>query len=256
MSAIINGMSLTKVRPYGATFFVFTDYMRGAMRLSALMGMPVIYILTHDSLGVGEDGPTHQPIEHLAIARATPGMLTLRPGDANEVAEAWKVVMRLQEQPALLVLTRQALPTLDRTKYAAASGLTRGAYVLAEKPGATPDVLLLATGSEVSLCVEAYEQLAKEGITARVVSMPSWDLFEKQDQAYRDSVLPPAVKARVSVEMATTFGWDRYVGASGHKIGMHSFGASAPIKALQKHFGFTVENVVAAAKEQIQSSKK
>ena len=256
MGAVINGMAQTKVRAFGATFFVFTDYMRGAMRLSALMGMPVIYILTHDSLGVGEDGPTHQPIEHLAIARATPGMLTLRPGDANEVAEAWKVVMPLQEQPALLVLTRQALPTLDRTKYAAASGLARGAYVLAEKPGAIPDVLLLATGSEVSLCVEAFEQLAKEGIQARVVSMPSWELFEKQDQAYRDSVLPPAVKARVSVEMATVFGWDRYVGASGHKIGMHSFGASAPIKALQKHFGFTVENVVAAAKEQIQSTKK
>ncbi|HTC62841.1 MAG TPA: transketolase [Candidatus Saccharimonadales bacterium] len=256
MGGIINGMAQTKLRAFGSTFFVFTDYMRGAMRLSALMQMPVIYILTHDSLGVGEDGPTHQPIEHLAIARATPGMLTLRPADANEVAEAWKVVMPLQHQPALLVLTRQALPTFDRTKYAPASGLARGAYVLAEKPGATPDVLLLATGSEVSLCVEAYEQLAKEGIQARVVSMPSWDLFEKQDQAYRDSVLPPAVKARVSVEMATVFGWDRYVGASGDKIGMHSFGASAPIKPLQKHFGFTVENVVAAAKEQIQSSKK
>ena len=256
MGGVINGMAQIKVRAFGATFFVFTDYMRGAMRLSALMGMPVIYILTHDSLGVGEDGPTHQPIEHLAIARATPNMLTLRPADANEVAEAWKVAMQLKEQPALLVLTRQALPTFDRTKYAAASGLARGAYVLAEKPGVNPDVLLLATGSEVSLCVEAFEQLAKEGIQARVVSMPSWDLFEKQDQAYRDSVLPPAVKARVSVEMATVFGWDRYVGASGHKIGMHSFGASAPIKALQKHFGFTVENVVAAAKEQILSAKK
>jgi transketolase len=183
-------------------------------------------------------------------------MLTLRPADANEVAEAWKFVMPLQHQPALLVLTRQALPTLDRTKYAPASGLARGAYVLADKPGATPDVLLLATGSEVSLCVEAYEQLAKEGIQARVVSMPSWELFEKQDQAYRDSVLPPSLKARVSVEMAAVFGWDRYVGATGHKIGMHSFGASAPIKALQKHFGFTVENVVAAAKEQVQSAKK
>jgi transketolase len=230
--------------------------MRGAMRLSALMGMPVIYILTHDSLGVGEDGPTHQPIEHLAIARATPGMITLRPADANEVAEAWKVVMQLQHEPALLVLTRQALPTMDRTKCAPASSLARGAYVLAEKAGSTPDVLLLATGSEISLCVEAFEQLAKEGIQARVVSMPSWELFEKQDQAYRDSVLPPTVKARVSVEMATVFGWERYVGMSGRMIGMHSFGASAPINALQKHFGFTVENIVAAAKEQVQSAKK
>jgi len=255
MAGAINGMAQTKVRPFGATFFVFTDYMRGAMRLSALMDMPVIYILTHDSLGVGEDGPTHQPIEQLAIARATPNMITLRPADANEVAEAWKVAMQLQHAPALLVLTRQAIPTFDRTKFAPASGLARGAYVLAETPGKSPDVLLLATGSEVSLCVEAYEQLAKEGIQARVVSMPSWELFEMQDQAYRDSVLPPAVKARVSVEMATVFGWDRYVGASGKMIGMHTFGASAPIKALQKHFGFTVENVVSAAKEQVQSAK-
>jgi len=256
MAAIINGMSLTKVRPFGATFFVFTDYMRGGVRLSAIMGIPVIYILTHDSLGVGEDGPTHQPIEHLAIARATPGLITLRPADANEVVEAWKVIMQFQHEPVLLVLTRQALPTLDRTRFSPASGLTRGAYVLAEKTGARPDVLLLATGSEVSLCVEAFEQLAKEGINARVVSIPSWELFEREDQAYRDSVLPPGVTARVSVEMATTFGWERYVGRSGSSIGMHSFGASAPIKALQKHFGFTVENVVAAAKQQIQAAKR
>jgi len=252
MAAMVNGMALTKVRPFGATFFVFTDYMRGGLRLSALMGIPVIYILTHDSIGLGEDGPTHQPIEHLAIARATPGLITLRPADANEVVEAWKVVMQLQHQPALLVLTRQGLPTLDRGRFAPAAGVHRGAYVLAENAGG-PDVLLLATGSEVYLCVEAFEQLSKEGIHSRVVSMPSWELFEKQDQAYRDSVLPPAVKARVSVEMATTFGWDRYVGASGHSIGMHSFGASAPIKALQEHFGFTVDNIVAAAKEQIQA---
>ncbi len=255
MSAIINGMSLTKVRPFGATFFVFTDYMRGGMRLSAIMGIPVIYVLTHDSIGVGEDGPTHQPIEHLAIARATPGLITLRPADANEVIEAWKVVMHLQHEPALLVLTRQALPTVDRARFAPAAGLSRGAYVLAENAGKTPDVLLLATGSEVSLCVDAFEQLSKEGINARVVSMPSWQLFDRQDQAYRDSVLPPTIKARVSVEMATTFGWAQYVGMSGHSIGMHSFGASAPIKALQKHFGFTVENVIAAAKEQIQTAK-
>jgi transketolase len=255
MSAIVNAMSLTKVRPFGATFFVFTDYMRGGLRLSALMGIPVIYILTHDSIGVGEDGPTHQPIEQLAIARATPGLITLRPADANEVVEAWKVVIQLQHQPALLVLTRQAVPTFDRTKFASATGLARGAYVLAKEKGARPDVLLLATGSEVSLCVEAFEQLTKEGIQARVVSMPSWELFEKQDRAYRDSVLPPAVKARVSVEMAATFGWERYVGMSGASIGMHSFGASAPIKALQIHFGFTVQNVVAAAKEQVQQFK-
>ena len=255
MSAIVNGMSLTKLRAFGATFFVFTDYMRGGLRLSALMGIPVIYVLTHDSLGVGEDGPTHQPIEHLAIARATPGLITLRPADANETVEAWKVVMQLQHQPALLVLTRQAVPTFDRARFASAAGLARGAYVLAKEQGARPDVLLLATGSEVALCIEAFEQLSKEGIQARVVSMPSWELFEKQDRAYRDSVLPPDVKARVSVEMAATFGWDRYIGISGRSIGMHSFGASAPIKALQKHFGFTVENVVAAAKEQIQQSK-
>ncbi len=256
MSAILNGMSLTKVRPFGATFFVFTDYMRGGMRLSALMGIPVIYVLTHDSLGVGEDGPTHQPIEHLAIARATPGLITLRPADANEVAEVWRVVMQLQHGPAALVLTRQALPTFDRARFGAASGVARGAYVLAGNAATTPEVLLLATGSEVSLCVEAFEQLSKEGVQARVVSMPSWELFEQQDQAYRDSVLPPAVKARVSVEMASTFGWERYVGATGRSIGMHSFGASAPIKALQQHFGFTVENVVAAAKEQLKAANK
>ena len=251
MSAIVNGMCLTKVRPYGATFFVFTDYMRGGLRLSAIMGIPAIYVLTHDSIGLGEDGPTHEPIEHLAIARATPGLITLRPADANEVVEAWKVVMQLQHEPALLVLTRQGVPTFDRTRYASAAGVARGAYVLAENPGATPEVILMATGSEVSLCVEAFEQLSKEGIKARVVSMPSWELFERQDQTYRDSVLPPSVKARVSVEMATTFGWDRYVGPTGHSIGMHTFGASAPIKQLLKHFGFTVENVIAAAKEQI-----
>ena len=254
MAATINGMSLTKVRPFGATFFVFTDYMRGGLRLSAIMGIPVIYILTHDSIGLGEDGPTHEPIEHLAMARATPGLITLRPADANEVLEAWKFVMQLQHEPALLVLTRQTVPTLDRAKFAPAAGLARGAYVLADAPNAKPDVLLLATGSEVYLCIDALDQLSKEGIRARVVSMPSWELFERQDQAYRDSVLPPAVTARVSVEMASTFGWTRYVGTSGSSIGMHSFGASAPLKALQKHFGFTVEHIVAAAKEQVKRS--
>jgi transketolase len=255
MAATINGMSLTKVRPYGATFFCFTDYMRGGLRLSAVMQIPVIYILTHDSIGLGEDGPTHEPIEHLAIARATPGLITLRPADANEVVEAWRFVMQLQHEPALLVLTRQAVPTFDRARFAAAAGLARGAYVLADSAGVRPDVLLLATGSEVSLCLSAFEQLSKEGVKARVVSMPSWELFERQDQAYRDSVLPPSVKARVSVEMAATFGWDRYVGPGGQSIGMHSFGASAPIAALLKHFGFTVENVVAAAKKQVEAAK-
>ncbi len=256
MAAVINGMSLTKVRPFGATFFVFTDYMRGGLRLSALMQIPVIYVLTHDSIGVGEDGPTHEPIEHLAMARATPSLIVLRPADASEVVEAWKFVMPLQHETALLVLTRQALPTLDRTKYAAAAGLSRGAYVLADAPGGKPDVLLLATGSEVYLCVEAFEQLSKEGFKPRVVSMPSWELFERQDPAYQDSVLPPGVTARVSVEMASTFGWARYVGTTGQSIGMHTFGASAPLNALQKHFGFTVENIVAAAKDQIQSAKR
>jgi transketolase len=256
MAGCINGMSLTKVRPFGSTFFVFTDYMRGGVRLSAIMGIPVIYVLTHDSLGVGEDGPTHQPIEHLAIARATPNLITIRPADANEVVEAWKVIMQLTDRPAFLVLTRQAVPTLDRSKYGAATGLARGAYVLADASGGAPEVLLLATGSEVSMCVEAYEQLAKEGIRARVVSMPSWELFERQDQGYRDSILPPTVKARVSVEMATTFGWSAYVGPSGTSIGMHSFGESAPLKPLQKHFGFTVEHVIAAAKEQIRRNPK
>jgi transketolase len=255
MAGIINGMSLTKVRPFGATFFCFTDYMRGAVRLSAISEIPVIYILTHDSIGLGEDGPTHQPIEHLAMVRATPGLMVLRPADANEVLEAWKVVMQFQHEPALLVLTRQAVPTLDRTKYAPASGVARGAYVLADAPGSKPEVLLLATGSEVYLCVDAFERLSKEGIKARVVSMPCWEIFEKQDQAYRETVLPPGIKARVSVEMATTFGWSRYVGPSGHSIGMHSFGASAPLKDLQKHFGFTVDNIVAAAKQQIQQGK-
>jgi transketolase len=256
MAGAINGMSLTKVRPFGATFFVFTDYMRGGLRLGAIMGIPVIYILTHDSIGVGEDGPTHQPIEHLAMARATPGLIVLRPADASEVVEAWRVVMQLQHEPALLVLTRQAIPTLDRAKFAPAAGLARGAYILADAPGAKPEVLLLATGSEVSLCVAAFDQLSKEGIRARVVSMPSWELFERQEQVYRDSVLPPGVKARVSVEMASTFGWTRYVGASGHSIGMHSFGASAPLAALLKYFGFTAEHIVVAAKEQIQAAKR
>jgi transketolase len=219
------------------------------------MEIPVIYIYTHDSIGVGEDGPTHQPIEHLPSLRAIPGLITLRPGDANEVVEAWRVIMQLRHEPVALILTRQALPTLDRTKYAPASGLANGAYVLADAPGGKPDVLLLATGSEVSLCVEAYEKLKGEGINARVVSMPSWELFEHQSQEYKDSVLPPRVMARVSVEQASTFGWARYIGVTGHAIGMKTFGASAPLKELLKKFGFTADRVVTAAKEQLQAGR-
>jgi transketolase len=251
MGAILNGLGLVKVRPFGSGFFIFTDYMRGAMRLSALMELPVVYIFTHDSIGVGEDGPTHQPIEHLANMRSMPGLIVLRPADANEVTEAWKVILQLHHEPAVLVLTRQAVPTIDRTKYAAASGLARGAYILADAPNGNPEVILIATGSEVSLCIEAHEQLTKDGVRARVVSMPSWELFDDQDQSYRESVLPPHVKARVSVEEASDFGWSKYTGTHGHNLCIETFGASAPLKQLLKKFGFTVERVVAAAKSQI-----
>ena len=251
MGSILNGLALSKIRPYGSQFLIFSDYARAVHRLAAIMEIPVIYIYTHDSIGVGEDGPTHQPIEQLASLRAIPGLITLRPADANEVVEAWRVIMQLQHEPVALILTRQALPTLDRTKFAPASGVAKGAYVLADPPGGKPDVLLLATGSEVSLCVEAHEKLKAEGIKARVVSMPSWELFEHQSQEYRDSVLPPSVTARVSVEQASTFGWARYVGLTGQAVGMTTFGASAPLKELVKKFGFTVENVVNAAKSQL-----
>jgi transketolase len=251
MSAILNGMSLVKVRPFGSGFFIFSDYLRGALRLSALMELPAIYVFTHDSIGVGEDGPTHQPIEQLAQLRSMPGIITIRPCDANEVREAWKLILKLHHEPAVMVLTRQAVPTLDRTKYAPASALARGAYVLADAPGGHPEVILIGTGSEVSLCVEAYEQLRSEGVRARVVSMPSWELFDDQDQAYREFVLPPAVKARVSVEVASDFGWSKYTGCEGHNLCIETFGASAPIKQLLKKFGFSIENVVAAAKSQI-----
>src|SRR5207245_1380384 len=251
MGSILNGLSLTKVRPYGSGFLIFSDYSRPAIRLAALMEIPVIYVFTHDSIGVGEDGPTHQPVEQLASLRAIPGLITLRPGDANEVVEAWRVIAKLRHDPVVLVLSRQALPTVDRTKYSPASGLEKGAYILADAPGGIPQVLLLGTGSEVSLCLQAYEQLAAEGIRARVVSMPSWELFEKQSREYRETVLPPNVTARVSVEQASTFGWARYVGPFGHSIGMTTFGASAPLKELQKKFGFTPDKVVAAAREQL-----
>lgn len=251
MGAILNGLSLSKVRAFGSGFLIFSDYAKPAIRLSALMEIPAIHIFTHDSIGVGEDGPTHQPIEQLASLRAIPGLIVLRPADANEVTEAWRVIMRLYHQPAVLVLSRQALPTLDRARYAPASGLEKGAYILADAPGGTPEILLLATGSEVSLCLAVYEQLLAEGIRARVVSMPSWELFERQSRAYRDLVLPPQVTARVSVEQAATTGWDRYVGLAGTSLGLNTFGASAPLKALQRKFGFTSERVRAAVNEQL-----
>jgi transketolase len=251
MCAIASGMALSKLRPYASSFLIFTDYCRAAIRLSAMMGVPIIYIWTNDSIGMGEDGPTHQPIEQLASLRAMPGMVLLRPANANEVVEAWRVVMQLEDRPASLVLSRQALPTLDRSKYASASDVARGADVLADAADDKPDVLSLATGSEVALCVTAYEQLKSEGIATRVVSMPSWDLFESQSAEYRDSVLPPEVTARVSVEAASTLGWERYVGQRGAIIGMRSFGMSAPGKVVEAHFGFDAAHVVAAAKEQL-----
>jgi transketolase len=249
MGAVVNGLSLSKLRGYGSTFFIFSDYARPAIRLSALMELPTIFIFTHDAMGDGEDGPTHQPVEHLLSLRAIPGLVTLRPGDANEVVEAYRYVMQLRHEPAVLALSRQPLPTLDRTKYAAASGVAKGAYVLADAPGGKPEVILIATGSELGLAVEAHEQLLKEGIRSRVVSMPSWDLFDHQPREYRDTVLPPAVKARVAVEQASTLGWERYVGDAGRVIGMQTFGASAPLKELQKRYGFEPGRVVATVKE-------
>ena len=256
MGAVLNGMALVKVRAFGSTFLIFSDYAKPAIRLSALMELPVIYVFTHDSIGVGEDGPTHQPVEQVAALRGIPGLIVLRPADAAETVEAWRVVMQQHHVPAALILTRQAVPVIDRTKYAAASGVSRGAYVLADAADGKPDVLLLATGSEVALCLEAYEKLRAEGVKARVVSMPSWELFDDQPQEYRDGVLPPAVRARVSLEQASAFGWSKYVGDAGHSIGMRSFGASAPLKQLMQRFGFTVENVVEAARAQVRQARR
>jgi transketolase len=252
MCSILNGLSLSKVRPYGSGFLIFSDYSRPPLRLAALMEIPVIYIFTHDSIGVGEDGPTHQPVEQLASLRALPGFMLLRPADANEVTEAWKVIMQLRHEPVALILTRQALPTIDRSKYASAAGVAKGAYVLADAPGGTPELILTATGSEVSLCLSVYEKLIAEGRKVRVVSMPSWEIFEKQPAEYRESVLPSAVKARIAVEQASTFGWSQYVGHDGKIIGMKTFGASAPLKELLKKFGFTPEAVLTAARELLQ----
>ncbi len=251
MGSICNGMSVSKLRPYGSGFLIFSDYMKAPIRLSSLMELPVIYVFTHNSIGVGEDGPTHQPVEQVVGLRGIPGLIVLRPADANEVAEAWRVVLALKHQPACLILSRQGLPTLDRSRYAAASGVGRGAYVLADSGGRPPEVILMATGSEVSLCVDVYEKLASEGVKARVVSMPSWELFEQQDDAYRAAVLPPAVTRRVAVEQASTLGWERYTGLRGTIIGMKTFGASAPLKQLLVKFGFTPEHVYTAAKEQL-----
>jgi transketolase len=251
MASTLNGLSQTKLRGVGSTFLIFSDYGRPAIRLSALMGMPAIHVFTHDSIGLGEDGPTHQPIEQLMSLRAIPNMYVIRPADANEVTEAYKVIAKLQHNPVCLCLTRQAVPTLDRTKYAPAAGVAKGGYVLADAAGGKPDVVLIGTGSEVHLCVGAYEKLTAEGIKVRVVSLPSWEVFQSQPPEYRDSVIPPAVRARVTVEMGTTMGWERYAGPTGTMIGMRSFGASAPIKDLLKEFGFTVDAVYQVAKRQI-----
>jgi len=251
MAAAATGIAMSRLKVFNATFFNFTDYMKPSMRLAALMEVPVLYVMTHDSIGVGEDGPTHQPIEQLAGLRAMPNMLVLRPGDANEVTEAWKIAIQQKHRPATFVLSRQPLPTLDRTKYASATGVAKGAYVLADADGGKPQVILMGTGSELSLCVDAYEKLKAEGIKARVVSMPSWEIFDEQDASYKESVLPSDVTARVSVEMAATFGWERYTGSKGRNIGMHRFGASAPLKDLLKRFGFTVDRVVEEAKAAI-----
>jgi transketolase len=256
MGAVVNGLALCNLRPYGSTFLIFSDYMKPPIRLSALMELPTIFIFTHDSIGLGEDGPTHQPVEQLLSLRSVPGLITLRPADANEVVEAWRVIGQIADQPACLALSRQAVPTLDREVFAPAAGLAKGAYVLADARPGKPEVILMGSGSEVQLCVQAYQTLKDEGVSVRVVSIPSWELFEKQDQAYRDSVLPPAVTARVSVEAASVLGWDRYVGSGGAIIGMHTLGSSAPIKDLMNKFGFTPEKVLAAARQQIAKAKE
>jgi transketolase len=255
MGAILNGLALAKLRAFGSGFLIFSDYGRGSLRLAAIMEIPVIYIFTHDSIGVGEDGPTHQPVEQLPSLRAIPGLVDIRPCDANEVAEAWRVIMEIKREPVVLILSRQALPTLDRSKLAPASGLRQGAYVLSEATNGKPEVLLIGTGSEVSLCLGAQEALKKQGVEARVISMPSWKLFEDQDEAYRESVLPSNIRARVSVEQTARFGWERYVGIDGARVGMRTFGESAPLQKLLKKFGFTVDAVVAAAIEQAKSPK-
>jgi transketolase len=249
MGAIVNGMSLSKLRPFGATFFIFSDYARPAIRLSAIMELPTLMVFTHDAMGDGEDGPTHQPVEHLASLRAIPGLVTLRPCDANEVVEAYRYILQLRHKPAIIALSRQPLPTLDRNKYASAAGVAKGAYIFADTPGGNPEIILIASGSEVTLAVDAHEQLVAKGVRSRVVSMPSWDIFENQSREYRDTVLPPSVTARIAIEQASTFGWERYVGTTGRVVGMKTFGASAPLKELQKKYGFEPAKVIAVAEE-------
>ena len=247
MGAACNGMSLCGIRPYGATFFVFTDYLRPSLRLSSIMHQPVMYIMTHDSIGLGEDGPTHQPVEHMAACRSIPGVLVMRPADANEVSACYKAALSDKKRPSVMVLSRQNLPTLDRAKHGSADGATKGAYTVLDTDG-TPDAILIGTGSEVQICLDAAEALAKDGVKARVVSMPCWKLFDEQSQSYQDEVLPPAVSNRVAVEAGIKMGWEKYLGASGKFVGMDSFGASAPAEELYEHFGITAEKVAAAAK--------
>jgi transketolase len=249
MTAIVNGLSLSKIRAFGSTFFIFSDYARPAIRLAALMELPTLLVFTHDAMGDGEDGPTHQPVEQLASLRAIPGLITFRPGDANEVVEAYRFAIQLRHQPAVLVLSRQPMPTFDRSRYAAASGVSKGAYILADSPEANPEIIFIASGSEVNVAIQAHETLLAENIRSRVVSMASWEVFDQQPQQYRELVLPPKITARIAIEQASTFGWERYVGASGRIIGMHTFGASAPLKELQKRFGFNPERAAAMVSE-------
>jgi len=255
MAAAVNGLALSKLRAFGATFFIFSDYARGAIRLSAMMELPTIWIFTHDAMGDGEDGPTHQPVEQLISMRAIPGLVLLRPSDANEVVEAYRYVVQLRHKPAALVLSRQALPTFDRSRYAPADGVRRGAYVMAEARGGVPEIILIASGSEVALAVEAHETLTARGVRSRVVSMPSWDIFEDQPQAYRDGVLPPEVTARIAIEEGSMLGWERYVGPAGRIVGMKTFGASAPLKELQRKFGFEPARIVELATELLRSRR-
>jgi transketolase len=251
MCAIVNGLALSKLRPFGSTFFIFSDYGRPSIRLAALMELPCLFVFTHDAMGDGEDGPTHQPVEQLIAMRAIPGMTMIRPADANEVVEAYRTVLQFRHRPAAFALSRQVLPIFDRSKYASAAGVARGAYVMADATGGPPQIILIASGSEVALAIGAHETLTADGVRSRVVSMPSWELFEEQPQSYRDTVLPPSVAARIAIEQGSVLGWDRYVGPSGKIVGMHTFGASAPLKSLLQRYGFEPDRIVTLAKEML-----